>query len=154
MSLSKGEYAGQVALQIGQDGQELACKFGKSASSGTQQVTVLCEVASGPRIGESMEWVGYLKGGATTITLRTLRSFGFEGNDLDAFADQRPTKAFQFTVDEEEYKGKVRLKIVRIGVDTSMSKSELKDLAKELRGTLAQFKSDEAPSNDDDNIAF
>jgi hypothetical protein len=154
MSLSKGVYDGLVALQIGQDGQELACKFGKSAAKGTPQVTVLCEVASGPRIGESMEWTGYFSGGATAGTLRNLRAFGFEGDDLDAFADQRPTKAFQFTVDEETYKGKERMKIVRIGVDTSMARSEVKALADELRETLAQFKSDDGHPLADDEPAF
>jgi hypothetical protein len=151
MGLSKGVYDGLVALQVGQAGDELACKFGKSAAKGTPQVTVLCEVASGIRIGESMEWVGYFSGGATAGTIRNLRALGFEGDDLDAFADQRPTKAFQFTVDDEEYRGKVRQKIVRIGLDTSMARSEVKALANELRETLAQFKTaDEAPPDDDD----
>jgi hypothetical protein len=139
MGLSKGVYDGLVALQVGSDGGELACKFGKSMAKHTPQVTVLCEVASGPRIGEQMEWVGYLSGGATDGTIRALRTFGFEGDDLDAFADQRPIKPFQFTVDEDEYKGKVRMKVVRIGVDTSMAKAEVKALANELRGKLAQF---------------
>jgi hypothetical protein len=57
-------------------------------------------------------------------------------------------------VDEEEYKGKVRLKIVRIGVDTSMAKSEVKALADELRETLAQFKSDDGHPLADDEPAF
>ncbi len=126
MGLSKGVYDGLVALQVAQDGTDIACKFGKSAS--------------GARIGESMEWTGYFSGGATDGTIRNLRSLGFEGDDLDSFADQRPIKPFQFTVDDEEYKGKVRQKIVRIGVDTSMAKSEVKALASELRGKLAQFK--------------
>jgi hypothetical protein len=145
MGLSKGVYDGLVAIQIGQEGDELACKFGKSAAKGTPQVTVLCEVASGPRIGESMEWTGYFSGGATDGTIRNLRALGFEGDDLDAFADQRPTKAFQFTVDDDEYNGKVRQKIVRIGTDTSLKAPELKALANELRGKLSQFKgSDES----------
>ena len=139
MGLSKGVYDGLVALQVDQDGGDIACKFGKSAAKGTPQVTVLCEVASGPRIGESMEWVGYFSGGATDGTIRNLRAFGFDGDDLDSFADQRPIKPFQFTVDEEEYKGKIRMKIVRIGVDTSMARSEVKSLANDLRGKLAQF---------------
>lgn len=158
MGLSKGVYDGLVALQVGPDGGELACKFGKSAAKGTPQVTVLCEVASGPRIGESMEWTGYFSGGATDGTIRNLRAFGFDGDDLDYFADQRPIKPFQFTVDEEEYKGKVRLKIVRIGMDTSMSRSETKALADELRDKLAQFKAVDEPAVDevalDDDIAF
>lgn len=154
MGLSKGVYDGLVALQVAQDGTDIACKFGKSAAKGTPQVTVLCEVASGPRIGESMEWVGYFSGGATDGTIRNLRALGFEGDDLDSFADQRPIKPFQFTVDEEEYKGRVRLRIVRIGVDTSMGKSEVKALADELRGKLSQFKSADEPALDDDNIAF
>lgn len=151
MGLSKGVYDGVIAMQYSQEGEELACKFGKSVAKGTPQVTVLCEVASGPRIGEQMEWVGYFVGGATDGTLRTLRSLGFEGDDLDSFVDQRPTKAFQFTVDAEEYKGKERMKIVRIGVDTSMSRADLKSLAGELKSKLAQFKAE--PVLDDD-IAF
>lgn len=151
MGLSKGVYDGLVALQVSQDGGDIACKFGKSPAKGTPQVTVLCEVASGARIGESMEWIGYFSGGATDGTVRNLRALGFEGDDLDDFADQRPIKPFQFTVDDEEYKGKVRQKIVRIGVGTSMAKSEVKALADELRGKLAQFKAaDEHPLGDDE----
>jgi hypothetical protein len=150
MGLSKGVYDGLVALQVGQDGGELACKFGKSMAKHTPQVTVLCEVASGPRIGEQMEWVGYFSGKATDSTIRALRDFGFEGDNLDEFADQRPIKPFQFTIDDDEYNGKVRQKIVRIGVDTSMGKSEVKSLANELRGKLSQFQSGAA----DDDMPF
>lgn len=154
MGLSKGKYFGVVAIQIASDSSELACKWGKSQAKGTPQVTVLCEVESGPKIGDQMEWVGYIAGGATEGTLRNLRALGFEGDDLDTFADQRPTKPFMFEVDDEEYKGKVRQKIVRIGADTTMTPGELRKLSNEMRPKLAQFKSDSGHPLGDDEPAF
>lgn len=153
MGLIRGTYQGRIIDQMDQDsGEVVRCKFGKSAAKGTPQVTVLIEVTEGPRIGDQGEWVGYFSGGATDGTLRSLRTLGFVGDDLEEFPAQEPVRPFAFVVDEEEFKGKVRTKIIRIGANPVMTNAEMKQLSKEIAPKLAAIVDMEAPLGNDEPV--
>jgi len=142
--LNNGQYLGKVAPG------GPSCVFGKSAKKGTPQVTVLVEVYEGHHIGEQMQWIGYLSGGAKNGTIGALRTMGFIGDDLADFDQQSPETVFPFTVGTEPYNGKDYTKITRIGGALEMSKAELKALAEEINPTLAQFKPAADPLNGDE----
>jgi hypothetical protein len=135
MGLPNGNYIGRVAVQYTDQGEK-AADIGRSMIKSTPQVTVLCEVASGPHIGEQMPWTGYLSGKAVGRTLLALRLMGFEGDELDDFPDQRPEAEFSFTVGNDDYNGKVTQKIQWINpVGQAL---DLKELSAQIRPMLAQ----------------
>jgi hypothetical protein len=109
--LSKGIYAA-VVVPVLTDFGDLACQFGHSSKKGTAQVAVCFEVLRGPEAGKRMSWIGYLTDTTEERTLKTLRICGFTGDDMDKFADQRPTNEVQIDVGEEEdQNGRTRTKI-------------------------------------------
>lgn len=114
--LPKGIYAA-VAVPTHTEHGVLGCQFGKS-QNGNPQVAVLCEILRGPQAGQRITWFGSFtdtvqKSGGTVAdrTLESLRIFGFQGTDLDTFADQQPDNEVSITVDHETYDGKTRAKV-------------------------------------------
>jgi hypothetical protein len=140
--LSKGTYAA-VVVPVSTEFGELACQFGHSKEKGTPQVSVTLEVLRGPHAGQRISWMGFFTDSTEERTLKALRVCGFDGDDLDKFADQRPSNEVQIVVEHEEYKGVVRAKVAWINDPSFGGGMKMANAlsGSELRKFGAQFKS-------------
>ena len=141
--LNKGMYAA-VVVPVQTEFGELACQFGHSSKKATPQVVVCFEVLRGPHAGKRMSWIGYLTEKAEERTLKTLRLCGFAGDDIDKFADQRPTNEVQLDVqDEIDDKGQTRTRIAWVNDPTFGGGMKMENAlgGADLRKFGAQFKS-------------
>jgi hypothetical protein len=107
-----------VAVPFNTEHGELACQFGHSKEKGTPQVAVVFEILRGPYAGQRITWMGYFTEKSQERTLKALRIAGFEGDDLDKFADQRPTNEVAIVVEVETYDGKPRAKVAWVNDPT------------------------------------
>lgn len=98
--LRAGAYAA-VVVPLQTDFGELACQFGKSSKKQTPLVTVAFEILRGPDAGQRISWLGYFTDKTEKRTLEALRICGFAGDDIDKFADQRPTNEVEIVVEIE-----------------------------------------------------
>jgi hypothetical protein len=109
--LRAGSFAAVVTPLQTQWG-ELACQFGKSSKKETPLVTVAFEILRGPDAGQRISWIGYFTENTEKRTLEALRICGFTGDDLDKFADQRPTNEVEIVIEHEKSDdGKERAKV-------------------------------------------
>jgi hypothetical protein len=141
--LNKGIYAA-VVVPVETESGETACQFGHSSQKGTPQVAVCFEVLRGPDAGKRMSWIGYLTEKAEERAFKTLRLCGFEGDDLGAFADQRPTNEVQIDVQEErDDQGRIRARIAWVNDPSFGGGMKMANAlaGAELRKFGAQFKS-------------
>ena len=107
-----------VVVPVTTDHGELACQFGHSKEKQTPQVCVTFEILRGPDAGQRISWMGYFTDKSTKRTLEALRICGFEGDDLDKFADQHPTNEVQIVIEHETYDGKARAKVAWVNDPT------------------------------------
>jgi hypothetical protein len=126
------------------DHGELACQFGHSKEKGTPQVAVVFEILRGPDAGQKVTWMGYFTDKSTERTLKALRICGFTGDDLDTFADQRPTNEVQLILENETYDGKTRVKVAWVNdptfggmrMENALSGSELRKFGAKFKSSL------------------
>ena len=111
---------------------------------GKEQVAVLLEVVEGEFKGDSLTWYGYFTDKTTATTLKSLRALGWEGTDITKLDSVRGEAAC--TVTEEEYEGKVSLRVRWVGGGGLGLKNVMDDrqkaaFAKRMQGAiLAQSK--------------
>jgi hypothetical protein len=139
--IAKGNHFAAV-VPIQTDGGEVAAQFGYSKNKGTPQVAVCLEILRGPEAGQRITWMGYFTDNTEERTLKSLRICGFEGADLDKFAEQRPTNEVVIVVEhEEDQNGKLRAKVAWINDPNFGGMRMANALAgPELRKFGAQFK--------------
>lgn len=140
--IAKGNHPA-VVVPVTTDFGELACQFGHSKEKKTPQVSVTLEILRGPYAGQRISWMGFFTDSTEERTLKALRVCGFEGDDLDKFADQRPTNEVQIVVDHEEFKGVTRAKVQWINDPSFGGGMKMADALEgsSLRKFSAQFKS-------------
>jgi hypothetical protein len=108
-----------VVVPVTTEHGEWACQFGHSKKKQTPQVCVTFEILRGPYAGQRISWFGYFTDKSEKRTLEALRICGFEGDDLDKFADQRPTNEVQLVIEHEaDEEGKVRAKVAWVNDPT------------------------------------
>ena len=89
------------------------------------------------------------KGGKTAMdrSLEALRIIGFNGNDIDSFADQHPTNQVEITVEHQEYQGKTQVRIGFVNrpggsgglkLKEKLAPVQLKSISTRLKGRLAK----------------
>jgi hypothetical protein len=141
--LRAGAYAA-VVTPLQTDFGELACQFGKSNKKQTPLVTVAFEILRGPDAGQRISWIGYFTEKTEKRTLEALRICGFTGDDIDKFADQRPTNEVEIIVEQETGEdGKVRPKVAWVNDPRRSGGLRLEAPLRDgdLRKFGAQFKS-------------
>jgi hypothetical protein len=106
---------------------------------GNPQIGVELVVTQGPNAGERITWYGYFTDKAKEITFRTLRTLGWEGDDLSNLAGIDKNEVTVY-VKNEEYQGVWSLKVKGIyplggaGLANPMSEAEAKSFAAVMKG--------------------
>ena len=87
-------------------------QFGK-AKSGTEQIGVTFEILEGPHSRELITWIGFLTDNAWERTMRALAVCGWpKGKSLDQLGLEDLQSLVHIVVEEEEYQGKTKFKVV------------------------------------------
>lgn len=81
-----------------------------TSTNGTERVSLEFVVVEGEGQGERILWDGYLTEKSTEFTVKALRAMGWQGDDL-ADLSTVGTKDCNILTDEEEYKGKYKVKV-------------------------------------------
>jgi hypothetical protein len=139
--IGAGTYAARaVPINDDKDG-EVGCRFGESEKKGTPFVQVLCQIIRGPLAGRTIMWTSYFSGGATEHTIKALRAFGFDGDELAAFVTQRPENEVSIVVQMEEgNNGRSYPKIAWVNAPNRGFKIEKPIAGADLRKFSASFK--------------
>jgi hypothetical protein len=107
--------------------------------SGNPQIGVELMVSQGDGLGERITWYGYFTDASKDITFRTLRTLGWEGDDLSNLAGIDKNEVTVY-LKEEEWEGKWSLKVKGIyplggaGIANPMSDAEAKSFAAVMKG--------------------
>lgn len=108
---------------------------------GHPQLGVELQVTEDNCLGERITWYGYFTDKSKEITFRTLRTLGWEGDDLSDLRgiDKNEVRVL---VAEEEYEGKHTLKVKGIyplggaGLVNPMTEAEAKAFAATMKGDV------------------
>ena len=128
---SQGTYRGRAITST--------AKLIRSKNKNTPGIEVVIDM--GPQ--GTMTWTGWITGGATEFTIRSMRAMGWQGDDL-ADLSTLGTKECEVVVVEEEYKGNYYPKIAFINElggrgnasSQEMTDAERRAFAAEMRGTV------------------
>ncbi len=141
MSLSAGIYAARAIPIVDDKLGEVGVRFGESEEKHTPFAQVLCQVVRGPAAGQTITWSGYFAGGATDHTIKALRNFGFVGDELSEFQDQRPENEVSIVVEMKESRnGRSYPTVSWVNSPNRGMKIERPIEGKELRRFSAEFK--------------
>jgi hypothetical protein len=121
------------------------------SKNGSEQAAVEFELTE--LESRRLTWFGSFSGGARDITLKTLRTLGWAGDDLaDLSGIVSGAEDFEIKVEHEDYQGKTYTKIKwvnKIGgpaLQNQMGQDEAKAFAARMKGAVVAFnKKDAAP---------
>ena len=112
---------------------------------GNPQLGVELQVVEENCRGERITWYGYFSDKAKEFTFRTLRTLGWEGDDLSNLAGIEKNEV-RVLVADEEYEGKVSLKVKGVyplggaGLANPMTEAEAKAFAATMKGDVIAFR--------------
>ena len=115
--------------------------LGKSAKKGTKQVTVQCVLLDGDTpTTATIQWIGYFTEKTYERTVKTLRTFGWLGDDLADLSSIDGSTIVELVIEEEEYSGKFYSKVQWVnaigGGSARMDGDELKAFARSMIGKV------------------
>jgi hypothetical protein len=114
-------------------------------SKNTEQIAVTFELVDPP--GERITWYGFFTENTTDRTLQSLRSCGWQGNDLSVFVGGEPLPAgfdqeVELEVEQSEYQGKTTAKVAWVnsggglGLKNALTKDQAKVFAAKMQRTI------------------
>jgi len=112
---------------------------------GNPQLGVELQVVEENCRGERITWYGYFSDKAKEFAFRTLRTLGWEGDDLSNLTGIEKNEV-RVLVAEEEYEGKLSLKVKGVyplggaGLANPMTEAEAKAFAATMRGDVIAFR--------------
>jgi len=113
-----------VAVQQDMDNGAVWAQF-SSTKTGSTQVVVQFEIIEHPDCaGRRVVWFGTFAGGATDITLKGLRSCGFQGDDLTTLPSQQINNIVELTIEHSAWEGKTSAKVAFVNSPYSGIKIE------------------------------
>lgn len=101
------------------------------ASTGTEQVGIAVKVLEGDFAGQTFSWYGYFTDEATELTVKALRTAGWDGTDFVSLPGLGSTQ-FELVLVEEERNGEFKWNarfINQIGVPMAERMGDAKKLA-------------------------
>jgi hypothetical protein len=135
-----------------------------TTKNGTDYISVMFEITEGPERGKHAYWDGYMSDKAYLRTVQTLRSCGWDGEDIVAL-EGLGAREVEIDVRDEEYNGKVYTKVAFVNDPTRGGGGRVKleggarrDFAERLRAKvmIANEKLDAAgigvPADDLDDL--
>lgn len=135
------------------------------AKTGTEQILIKFAIEEGQHAGETVYWTGSFTDKSFDFTMESLRTCGFEGDDLSNL-ESLSNNQVQLVIDEEEYDDKTYSrvqfinKIGSMAIKGAMSDAEKAEFAARMRGRVLASKSEEPEKtaeqvvNDMDDIPF
>lgn len=114
------------------------------ASTGSEQIAVLFEITAGEELGRSITWYGYFTDATYERTVESLRTMGWQGNDL-ATIDGLDAHEVQIVVEHEpDDKGgppRARVKWVNklggsLALKTVMDDRQKQEFARKMKAKL------------------
>lgn len=109
------------------------------SQKGTPQIAIELQVLEGQCEGESMTWYGSFSEAAHPYTFNSMRTLGWEGDDLGDLSTLNKNEV-QITVAEEEYNGEVNLRVKWINplgglaLKDPMKPDQIKAFAARMKG--------------------
>lgn len=133
-SITPGKYQGRAVVEdVG---------FGYTAK-GTEQIAIPFEITQGECTGQRYTWFGTFSDAGTEWVVKTLRACGWIGDDLSDLGMLQ--KEVQLVFAEEEYEGKVSLKLKwvnslgggKVALKEPMNDGARAAFARRMRGVIA-----------------
>lgn len=120
------------------------------AGNGNEQVALLCQLGgTGPEKGLSLTYYGSFGENSIDITIKALRTAGWNGTDLaevDRWKEVVPNPPdVNFVIEQEEYEGETRTRVRWInsagglGVKERLAPAEAQSFAQRMKGKLLAF---------------
>lgn len=138
----------------------IKAEAGKSANKGTDQVSVLFNIESGPHAGQEITWIGYFTEKTADRTIDSLMICGWDGEDYTMFSGVSKNTV-DIVVEHETYvheasgEERTRARVAwvndpnRVVGGKPMSAGELTDFAARMRGRVLAMKEKRAKGGDD-----
>lgn len=114
------------------------------AGTGTHQIGCMVEITEGPHAGKAYPWYGSFTKDATPITIRGMRAFGWQGDDLEDLRTMYAQPAIGVLEVDANEDGSPRRRFsfingAGVAMKETLTGSDLAVFAKQMRGTIARL---------------